>query len=182
MNMHVLLEGYMHIWLDSYHWTSMNYMSILSRKLQISCHWRSIHAYMLITCVLVDIWASLHRIVWFSTIYSRLRHSLILETIWRIKRIWILLCHWSWGSKVFVSVHILVNHQILVVACHRIIISKWGWCLVLIMSLTMRFIQTFNSQSYLKVLIAVDKFLCGFKLIAHSSWGYSDLKLLQIHI
>jgi hypothetical protein len=136
--LHSWMEALMHIGLNRYHRSSMMNMRFLGSKLQISCHWRCIHSYVLIPCILIYIRSSLDRVYRFSRISSliRIRHSLILKSIGRVERIrqvW-----WTYSDAFITSIWILVNHKSLAilisrVSIHSIWVSIWRWCFILIM-------------------------------------------------
>jgi hypothetical protein len=46
---HVVVEVWVHVWLNGYHRTSVNEVGVLSGKLKIPCHGRSIDADVLVS-------------------------------------------------------------------------------------------------------------------------------------
>lgn len=144
--------------------------------MQISSHWRSIHTNMWVPSILVNIWTSLHWIIWFHSISTCMRHSLVLETVilWE-ERILILMI--ILRSNIFMCIYILINHHVMVESHHIWIISIRWRSFVLMICLTICLIKLFIIQ-----LTLILNFLLGFKLIAQPSRRNSNLKLLQVYI
>lgn len=147
--MHIHLIMRMHIWLNRNHWSTMDNISILWRELEISSHWRCVHTYMLIASVLIYIWTSLNRVLGLASIGSCVRHSLVLKRVsMGIERILMILSrHSSHRSKVLMSLNILIHHHIMIKGHLLLVISIWRRSFVLIVSMTVRFLKGFRSES-----------------------------------
>lgn len=154
MHIHVIVR--MHVRLNGYHWASMYDVCILRGKLKIPRHRRCIHADVLISRVLINIGTPLHRILWFTTVCSCVRHSLILERM-SLRVEWILNVlarhGGAHGSEILVSVDILIHHHVVIVyhllLLLLLIISVRRWCLVLIMVMivAVNFFEDFRSET-----------------------------------